>query len=95
MSYLPAAAFDIYSDSFFSTTLQFLDFSVLFVVFVWVAIFFSQVCRAMGWDSPLEAYYVRTLCWIFSYSRITRLEFEAAAQTFFIVVLYLSMSITT
>jgi hypothetical protein len=95
MSYLPSASFDVFSDSFHSSISEFMDYMILFMVFVWAAIIFSHACRIMNWNNPLEIYLVRMFTWIFYMSRAYRQEFESALKTFFLVFFYMSMMLMT
>jgi hypothetical protein len=95
VSYLPSAAFDVFSDSLHSSVAEFMDFMMMFVVFVWLLIFSFPVCQAMGWNNPLEIYTVRIVTWVFYMSRSYRQEFESALKTFFLLFFYMSMMLMT
>ena len=91
--YVPAAVYDVFSDSNISKLGTFLDYSVLFVVFMWLAIFTINVFRLMKWNNPVDTYFVRFFIYLFSASRDTRLQFEVVIQIFLFVTAYLLLSI--
>ena len=90
--YIPSAAFDIFSDSNLSKISKVLDYSFIFVLFMWLVVFVVNVFRLMKWNNPTETYFVRFYAYLFSTSRDTRLQFEATLQIFFFVIFYAAVT---
>ena len=82
----PSAVFDIFSDSLNSSISEFLEYFVAFFSFMWGVVFFIGIFRITKWNNPLEVYFVRFENFIFSISRETRVQFEAAIKVFFFCI---------
>lgn len=91
----PSAVFDIFSDSMYSAISEFLEYFIAFLAFMWMVVIFTGIFRITKWNNPLEVYFVRFSNFIFSISRDTRVQFEAAIKVFFFVFFYSSMMIAT
>lgn len=95
MSYLPSSVFDVYNDSLYSVIEEFTEYMVMFMVFVWFVILIGHTFRIMGWDNYVEFHQTRIIYFLFSFSKETRLQFEAALKAFFLYFLYFSMMVFT
>lgn len=95
MSYLPSSVFDVYNDSLYSVIEEFTEYMVMFMVFVWFVILIGHAFRIMGWDNYVEFHQTRIIYFLFSFSKETRLQFEAALKAFFLYFLYFSMMVFT
>jgi len=91
----PSAVFDIFNDSIYSSISEFLEYFIAFIAFMWMVVIFTGIFRITKWNNPLEIYFVRFQNFIFSISRETRIQFEAAIKVFFFVFFYTSMMIAT
>ena len=89
------AACDTFNDSFASSLVELLDFSIAVFFFLWGIIFFMNIFRILKWNNSIEAYAVRFHSFLFSVSRENRLQLEAVITTVFIFVIYFAMMIAT
>lgn len=95
MNYLPSAAFDIFSDSLNSTVDELLKYLFMFVTFIWVFIFVTGDSRIQEVFKVMNFTMIRLESYFFSWSRDTRMQFEAAVTIFFLLFLYGTMMIIT
>jgi hypothetical protein len=92
---LPSSAFDIFSDSVNSTMDELLKYMFLFIMFVWVFVFVTGDTRVQSLFKVLNPTLIRLESYFFSWSRDTRMQFEAAVTLFFLLFLYGTMMIVT
>jgi len=92
---VPSAVFDFFTDSNIGKISECLDYCAIFIVFMWLAIITLNVFRLMNWTNPLEIHFVRFYNYLFSMSRGTRVQFEAALQVLLFVLFYATMMIAT
>jgi len=91
----PSAVFDVFDDSFMLTISEFNEYLFSVSLFCWGAIFFFSLFRIIKWVNTLEAYLVRIKNYLFSFSRETRMQYEAVLITAFFAIFYFSLMITT
>ena len=89
------AVCDTFNDSFSSSLIELLDFSIAVFFFLWGIIFFMNIFRILKWNISIETYSVRFHSFLFSISRENRLQLEAVLITVFIFVIYFAMMIAT
>lgn len=95
LSYTPSAVYDLFHDSINSSISEFVEYIILFFMFVWAIVIFINLFHLLKWNNPLEIYFARFLSYLYSISRESRVQFESMLQTFFFFVFYWSMLIAT
>lgn len=94
--YTPSAVFDVYYDSLSSSIFsQITDFFIMFIIFTWLVVIFSQLWNIANWDDLIGFYETRINYWLFSVSKETRIQLEAIFVAFFLYFLYFSMMVLT
>lgn len=91
----PSIVFDTYSDSLNITFSEFLEYFLLFCVFIWLSLLFLFSFRVNNWSKNNTSYISRIYNYFFWISKETRLQFEGALQIFFFIGLYVTMMIVT
>lgn len=95
LSYTPSAVYDLFHDSINSSISEFVEYIILFFMFVWAIVIFINLFHLLKWNNPLEIYFTRFLSYLYSISRESRVQFESMLQTFFFFIFYWSMLIAT
>lgn len=95
LSYTPSAVYDLFHDSINSSISEFVEYIILFFMFVWAIVIFINLFHLLKWNNPLEIYFARFLSYLYSISRESRVQFESMLQTFFFFAFYWSMLIAT
>lgn len=89
------AVFDIFSDSLNSSVDELVKYMFMFVAFIWVFIFVNGEVRLQSLFTLLTPTFVRFESYFFSWSRDTRMQFEAALTILFLFFMYGTMMIVT
>ena len=95
ISLVPHAVFDIFSDSLNSSIDELVKYMFLFIAFIWVFILVNGEARVQSLFSILNPTMTRLESYFFSWSRDTRMQFEAALVILFLMFLYGTMMIVT
>jgi hypothetical protein len=93
MSYIPSSTFDVFNDSMTSSTIEFINYLLMFMFFSWTIIFTISAFRGTSAEGAFSYYLSRIGYWIYSASKETRFQFEAALKAFFLYFLYTAMMI--
>lgn len=91
----PAAVFDLYADSATIVNSEFVESFVTLVPFIWLLTTLVASLRLATLSNATDAYLVRLAYYLNSMAVENRFQFEAAIQTFFFFVLYVSVSLAT
>lgn len=91
----PVAVFDSFNDSLSNSISEFLNRLIAFGIFLWLIIITLSIFNLLKWNNPLETYFIKIIYYLNSISRESRIQLEAAIQTFFFFVFYWSMLIST
>lgn len=89
----PSVVFDLFGDASNRLLAELTDYFFVVLAFMWILAFISAICDLLKVDNPVEAYLLRITHYFYSLSRETRIQTEAALQTFFFFLLYWSMMI--
>lgn len=95
MSYLPSAAFDVFTDSLFNSVEEFNALMFLYVAYMWLVILCCAIFRNTKWSNSVDHYLGRINFWLFTLSRENRFQLEALCKVFFLIFLYAGMMILT
>ena len=95
ISYAPTAVFDVFSDSLNSSIDELVKYMLMFVAFIWVYVFVLGESRIQAIFKLLNPTMVRFESFFFSWSRDTRMQFEAALTLLFLLFLYGTMMMVT
>lgn len=91
----PSAVFDLFTDSTNIVIGEFLEYLTGVFFFFWGVLLFAGFLRLTRWNNALDVYWVRLDSYLFSFSRTTRVQYEAALKAFFFIFLYFTMMIAT
>ena len=94
-SWIPTAVFDAYQDNVRSHTDELVKYAFMYLVFIWVLIFANSGSRVQRFFIDLNSTMVRLELYFYSWSRDTRMQFEAAIILLFILFFYVTMAIIT
>ena len=95
LNYLPAAGFDLFSDTANLAISEFMEYFILIFFFFWILIIFISVFSILKWNNPVENYFIRLYYYAYSTSRETRIQFETMLMVFFFFFFYWTMMIAT
>lgn len=95
LSSTPSSVFDVFNDNSISAINDFLEYSLLFFIFVFLVIFLINLFGLSKWSNSTESYFARFAYYAYSLAKETRLQFEAMIQTLFFFIFYWSMLIAT
>lgn len=91
----PTSVFDLFNDNSVSALNDFLEFTLLFFFFIFLAIFFINLFGLSKWSQSNDSYLGRFVYYAYSLAKESRIQFEAMLQTLFFFIFYWSMLVAT